>query len=69
MFAFCSCDDIILSDDFLNKEDGDNRAAGEIAGVFLTLELRGVISSKLSGVLLLGLGGVLVPLLCCSFSS
>jgi hypothetical protein len=51
----------------LNQVDGDNKAEEDIAGLFFTLELRGVFSSNSW---LLCLGGVLEPLLVCwMFSS
>jgi hypothetical protein len=66
--ASCVC---VLSEDFLNQEDGESKADGEIAMLFLTLELRGVFSSTSALLVLLSLVGVLVlllsPVVCCRF--
>lgn len=57
----CGVCDALSTDDFLNHEDGENKAAGVTAWLFLTLELRGVFSSKLSFFLRLSFfGGVVV---------
>lgn len=64
------CDFVSLSDDFLNQDDGESKTDGEIAMLFLTLELRGVFSSTSVLLLLLSLVGVLVLLSqvgCCCF--
>jgi hypothetical protein len=54
----------------LNQDDGESKTDGEIAMLFLTLELRGVFSSTSVLLLLLSLVGVLVLLSqvgCCCF--